>query len=56
MTTPKRGGLHKPYKGIIRSQRLNDAGFHFVQAMCIDYLAIPLKGFSNSFVVILSII
>jgi hypothetical protein len=32
-TTLKKRGLHEPYKGLIRSQRLNDAGFHFVQAI-----------------------
>ena len=39
MTTLKKHGMKKPYKGFIRIQRLDDAGFHFVQAIVIDYLA-----------------
>ena len=31
-TTLKKRGLKEPCKGITRSLRLNDAGFHFVQA------------------------
>ncbi|EEG32213.1 hypothetical protein CLOSTMETH_00149 [[Clostridium] methylpentosum DSM 5476] len=32
MTTPKRGGMTSGLKGHDKSQRLKDAGFHFVQA------------------------
>lgn len=31
-TTPKRGGMTGGLEGRKRSQRLKDAGFHFVQA------------------------
>lgn len=44
-TTRIAGGLLQPYKGIT-GQRLNDAGFHFVQAQCRCHLGLPLEGVS----------
>jgi hypothetical protein len=55
-TTPKRGGLHQPYKGILLASAYMTLAFTLFKPSSTDYLTVSLKGFSSSFVVILSII